>query len=65
MERQVVFVEMKDCSQVKGGVGCVANGDDGVGVQGGGGDKIVMRWGWVFGCTKWRNINDRALKFPA
>ncbi len=61
----MVFVEMKDLSQVKGGVGCVANGDDGVGVKGSGGDKIVMRRGRVFGCTERTDINNRALKFPA
>ena len=32
VERQVVFVEVKDRSKVKSGVRGVANGDDGVGV---------------------------------
>ncbi len=50
---------------MKGGVRSVANGNGGVGVQGGGGDKIVVRWGRVFSGTEWTNIDDRALKFSA
>jgi hypothetical protein len=65
VERQVVFVEVKDLSQVKSGVRGVANGDDGVAVQGGGGDEIVMRRGGGFGCTEWTNINNCALKCSA
>ncbi len=57
VERQVVFVEIKDLSQVKSGFRGVANGDDGVGVQGGGGDEIVkMRRGggfWLHGTDEY------------
>ena len=65
VERQVVFVEVKDRSQVKSGVRGVANGDDGVGVQGGGGNQIVMRGRGVLGSAERTNVDDRSLKFSA
>ncbi len=61
----MVLIESKDFSQVKRGVGGVANGDDGGGVQGSGRDQIVMRRGGVLGSAERPNVDDRALEFPA
>ena len=65
VERQMVFVEGKDFSQMEGGYGGVANGDDGGGVESSGGDHVVMRGRWVLGSAERTDIDDRSLKFSA
>ena len=65
VERQMVFVESKDFSQVEGGNGGVANGDDGGGVESSGGDQVVMRGRWVLGSAERTDVDDRSLKFSA
>ena len=65
VERQMVFVEGKDFSQMEGGYGGVANGDDGGGVESSGGDHVVMRGRWVLGSAERTNVDDRSLKFSA
>ena len=65
VERQMVFVESKDFSQVEGGNGGVANGDDGGGVESSGGDHIVMRGRGVLGSAERTNVDNRSLKFSA
>ncbi len=65
VERQMVFVEGKDFSQMEGGHGGVANGDDGGGVESSGGDHVVMRGRWVLGSAERTDVDDRSLKFSA
>ena len=50
---------------MKGRVRGVADRDDGGGEECSGGDEIVVRQGWSFGCAKGTDVDDGALKFPS
>ena len=62
VETELVFVRREYFGEMKEGAGGVADSDDGAGVEGGLGLKIVVRWRGVLGGAKGAHINNGALK---
>ncbi len=63
MDGETVFIDHDDFGKVEGGGWSVADCDDRVGEQGGGGDEVVVRGRRGFGSAERTNVDDRPLKF--
>jgi hypothetical protein len=65
VQGQEVFIEGGDFGKMKSRGGCVANSNDSVGEESGGGDEVVVWCGWVGGRAKGADVYDGPLKFSA
>jgi hypothetical protein len=65
VDRQAKFIDLEEFGEVEGGCGSVTDCDDRGGVQGSGGDEIVVRGRRDFRRSKRANVDDRSLKLSS